>query len=244
MVIKMDNESSLPKYVLIRESIRNEILKGKDEGMHFTVMEIAARFGVNRLTARHAIEGLIQEGIIRSIKGVGLFASPPQQIIENIDEPSNYIYRYSKEGRNATIKTRKMEWIRAVDEVSSNLMIREDTKVLFLERLRTADDVPLTLDYKYIRLPWASVITESKLQTGVLRKILEAETTGVWTGMSNQIEAIGASPEIASCLNIMEGSPVVLRKTVLFGKDKSEAIIFGISFYRADRFKWQSYIEF
>jgi hypothetical protein len=60
MVIKMDNESSLPKYVLIRESIRNEILKGKDEGMHFTVME-SLQVWLNRLTAMHAIEGLIQK---------------------------------------------------------------------------------------------------------------------------------------------------------------------------------------
>ena len=240
----MDNEESVPKYVQIRELIRKEILGSGGEGKRYTVVDLAARFGVNRLTVRHAIDGLVQEGFIQSIKGVGLFASAPQQIVENIDEPSNFVYRYSQEGRNATIQTRKLEWVFADGEVAKNLRIRNGTKVLFMERLRITDDVPLTLDYKYIRTPWANVLTEEKLKTGVLRKILEAETSIKWTGMSNQIEAIIASSEIADCLRIKEGNPVVLRKTVMFGKEKSEAVIFGISYYRADRFKWQSYIEF
>jgi len=240
----MDNEESVPKYVQIRELIRKEILGSGGEGKRYTVVDLAARFGVNRLTVRHAIDGLVQEGFVQSIKGVGLFASAPQQIVENIDEPSNFVYRYSQEGRNATIQTRKLEWVFADGEVAKNLMIRNGTKVLFMERLRITDDVPLTLDYKYIRTPWANVLTEEKLKTGVLRKILEAETNIKWTGMSNQIEAIVASSEMAACLRIKEGNPVVLRKTVMFGKEKSEAVIFGISYYRADRFKWQSYIEF
>jgi hypothetical protein len=65
-----------------------------------------------------------------------------------------------------------MEWIRAVDEVSSNLMIREDTKVLFLNDFVPPMMSPLHLNTSiFVYLGY--VITESKLQTAYLGKFLK-----------------------------------------------------------------------
>jgi GntR family transcriptional regulator len=242
--ILSDAESRLPKYIQIREQIRSEILENGLDGKQYTVVSLAIRFGDNRLTARHAIEGLIQEGLIQSVKGVGVFASPSRTIVENINEPSNFLYKYYQEGRDAKIQTRTIEWMYADPEVAKNLMVRRGTKVLFIERLRSTDGVPLTLDYKYVRTPWANVLNAEVLQTGMLRKILEKEAGVRWHGMSNQIEAIPAPAKIAACLNIDEGSPVVVRNVVMYTENKSVAVTFGVSYYRADRFKWQSYIEF
>lgn len=234
----------LPKYIKIRDQVRKEILAEGSDGKHYTVVDLASRFGVNRLTARHAIEGLIQEGLIRSVKGVGVFASPQQRIVENINEPSNYVYQYAREGRDVKIQTRKMAWIYASAEIAQNLKIRQGTKVLYIERLRIGEGIPLTLDFRHVRTPWANALTAGNLETGVLRRILEKETGVKWHGMSNQIEAAAAAPEIAEALGIPTDSPVMIRKTVMYGRGEDEAIVFSISYYPADRFKWQSYIEF
>lgn len=234
----------LPKYIKIREEVRQEILAEGAESKHYTVVDLAARFGVNRLTARHAIEGLIQEGLIKSVKGVGVFASPQQRIVENINEPSNYVFQYAQQGKDVKIQTRKMEWVYADAEAARNLKIRQGTKVLFMERLRMGDGIPLTLDFRYVRTPWAHSLTKEKLESGVLRRILEKDADVRWHGMSNLIEAAAASAEIAEALQVAVASPVVLRKTVMYGQGKDQAIVYSVSYYPADRFKWQSYIEF
>ena len=76
-----------PKHILIRESIRDAIIKGEfEEGNRFpSENELCKLFNVNRGTVREAVSALVHEGILIKRHGTGTFVNLAELRKEKID---------------------------------------------------------------------------------------------------------------------------------------------------------------
>ncbi|NPV69578.1 MAG: GntR family transcriptional regulator [Firmicutes bacterium] len=241
--MSIDRHSPIPLYAQIREILRDEILRDRQEGETYTIASLAKRFGVNRLTVRQAIDDLIREGHIYCLKGVGVFVSHQRPIEENVNELSSFFDEWTHQGRSVRTQVRRLEWMPAPSEVAAALRIAPQTRVLFIDRLRFADDIPLVIDYRWVRAPWADVLDADKVEGNVVHRVL-AEQAGVkWDGLEMEIEGTVASAREARDLGVHKGSPLLVRRVVMYGEEKDEAIIRGISYYRADRYRWKAYVR-
>lgn len=64
------------KYKIITQILREDVISHRNEGTYHlpTEKELCQRFGVSRETVRHAMELLLEEGLIKSRQGSGYFA--------------------------------------------------------------------------------------------------------------------------------------------------------------------------
>lgn len=106
--------------------------------------ELAQAWGVSRTTLRQAIAVLEQEGMVSRKHGIGTFVAPPGALLRN-DINSNFGVTHLIEAAGWRPGTRDMQ----VREEQANgrvlelLSLPPGSRVLIIERTRTADDRPL-----------------------------------------------------------------------------------------------------
>lgn len=76
----IERESSTPLYIQVREDLRRQIEDGEFPEWHPLPLEaeLASRYGVGRITIKHALSDLAKDGLLTRIKRKGTFVSPAQ----------------------------------------------------------------------------------------------------------------------------------------------------------------------
>src|ERR1700677_1590127 len=136
-------QAGLTLWRQIAETLRQEI-GGPDypAGARLpTEAELSARFNVNRHTVRRALEELSHGGLIRVEQGRGSFVT--EDVLDYTVGPrtrfSEWIQRHNKEPSGRVLQLRE---IAADSAIATALGIRAGTRVVLLERLGLADDLP------------------------------------------------------------------------------------------------------
>ena len=85
-VVSHSRKGMTPKYGVLAEAIRQRIAHGAwPEGTFLpSLYELAREFDVARLTARQAIQLLVQEGLVESHQGRGTFVTGQRAAVKNI----------------------------------------------------------------------------------------------------------------------------------------------------------------
>jgi GntR family transcriptional regulator len=112
--------------------------------------EFAARFGVSRPSVRVAMVRLVERGYLRRQKGIGTYVAPLASYVNPINQDIDVQERVRARGSRPGFRQLKADVIPAKDEVSNKLKVPEGSHLLYLEKLFTADDVPIILFINYI----------------------------------------------------------------------------------------------
>jgi len=110
--------------------------------------QLCQLYSVSRITVRKAIDELEKQGKLEKIHGKGNFVVE-RSIVQNL----GYVYSFSKEmekqGKITTTKLIRQERIVADVRLSLQLGISIGEGVIFVERLRYADQRPILLERTY-----------------------------------------------------------------------------------------------
>ena len=111
--------------------------------------ELCALWGVNRATLRSAIQRLIKEGRLYSIKGSGTYVAPPklERSLQDAKSTSESVRSAGFVLQNKVLDVRVLECSRSV---SQKLQIPLGRKVFYLSRLRIIDGTPYMLEGCYV----------------------------------------------------------------------------------------------
>jgi len=139
------NESFAPRYYQIEQTLRERITKLRPHDPLPSESELCAEFGVSRMTARAAFQGLVTEGLIYKASGRGTFvAEPPAR------RRAENLVRFSEEmrrrGRTPSSKIISSETRRAQPDEVHRLQLAKSADVVAITRVRLADDVPVALE--------------------------------------------------------------------------------------------------
>lgn len=174
--------------------------------------ELAARFAVNRHTVRHAIDGLVDAGLIERRRGLGTFV---------LDAPMSYPVharaRFTANvealGRTHDSRLIHAAAIPADDGVATRLALRPGEAVLWLETMRMVGNRPFTVISHFLpaaRFPGLLAAYDG----GSLHATLE-RCYGVALRRSlTLVSALLPQGDDASHLLLPRGAPVLRLKTV------------------------------
>lgn len=231
------------KYIEIKARIKGDILNQtykKGESIP-SERELAALYGVTRVTVQKAMDILVQEGFIERIHGKGMFVlkNTAANVYLLNNETSDSILGFSRDfqGRvNVSSQLLKLELIQADASLAQHLEISEGDNVWFIRRIRLLDGTPVLVEDSNLPQKVIDTIPESILREGSLYGYVEEYTGKKIKDADSVIEAALFDDELAALLNIASGQPMLKITEVTRLADKT-AFNYSTSYNRADIFR-------
>ena len=191
--------------------------------------DLAADFGVSRITVRKAIDGLVQEGLLVRRQGSGTFVRV--RVEKNFSKLTSF-----SEDMRARGRTPRSVWLKRSDgtvtpEEAMSLRSSPGTPVLRFHRIRYADDAPMALERATVLadcLPSIDAVESS------LYEALERSGHRPVRALQ-RLRAVLFDAEQAELLAARERDPGLLVERIGFDYD-GRAIEFSQSWYRGDTY--------
>ncbi len=141
----------LPKYYQLAQTLSGQISSGalKPNDQLPTEDELSQRYGLSRGTVREAMRLLENDGLVRRERGRGTFVSDVFQSSALFSlMPFGEAMR--RQSRVPTTRVLKATILPATAEVAQRLAIEVDKPVIYVVRLRLADNQPVVYEERYL----------------------------------------------------------------------------------------------
>lgn len=217
------------KHVAVREYVRELVADARPGAPAPSERELVQRFGVARMTVRHAIDGLVAEGLLHRVPGKGTFVAEPRGRVGAL---VGFTEEMRSRGLLAEAQTLLARIERAGPGISRVLGLTEGDPVVHWRRLRRADGVPICIEDAYL----SEVLLPGFLQGGTPTSLYEAlaERGLRPTWAEDSVRADLATAEEADLLEVDPGSPVLRVARRAVHDDKPLEV--SRSTYRCDRY--------
>lgn len=197
-----------PVYIQIHNQIKKDIEAGVwSVGDRIpSERELALEFNVSRMTLRQAVQTLVEEGILERQVGAGTFVAR-KKVQEKMTGVTSFTELMEEQGKKPSSRT--VSYLVTTPSLSEmeRLKLRDDEKVLRMERIRYADEVPIC--FEVATLPYSLVkdYERNQITTSLYRTLEESGRKIVHAQQS--VSAQVASERIAEYLNIKRGSAIL-----------------------------------
>jgi GntR family transcriptional regulator len=171
----MDKETDkLPYYQQIKASFIEDINSGKlKHGDKIpSERELAEKFNISRMTARHAISALEREGFVERRDRVGTFITN-RMIRWNFITVNSFTKGMVDKGLTPTTKTIYMKREQANEFLATTLEVNVGEEIFSLKRLRLVDGIPIAIELSQIPYKYCSGIEEHLKDNVSLYNVLE-----------------------------------------------------------------------
>ncbi|MEL6136497.1 MAG: phosphonate metabolism transcriptional regulator PhnF [Cyanobacteria bacterium J06628_6] len=234
------SQNSAPIYLQIAESIRKRI----DEQTYQlgerlpTEAKLAAQFGVNRHTLRQAVSVLRQEGILHVEQGRGTFVAA-RPIRYPIGSRVRYNEALRAQGITAQSQIIKCTEAQADDSVAQSLKVQVDMPVAVIQRLSSADDVPICVSTGYFplhRLPnlLSPVSLDGLETTGSISRWLRDYHGCDHIRRETSVSARPVKAADAKLLGLPLNQPILLVESINVDQT-GQVVEYGVTRFRGDR---------
>ena len=195
---------------------------------------MAARLGVSRPTARRALQDLVDRGLLIRTRGVGTQVAP--ELIRRPMELTSLYDDLASAGRAPQTVVLDHAVVPASAVVAGKLGVPQDTPVVEVRRLRSADGEPLAILTNYLRTDVAPSAEE--LATMGLYNAMRAH--GVQVRVARQ--TIGARLATTAEARVLEERPRAALLTMeRLALDASNTVVeYGTHVYRASRYSFDT----
>lgn len=230
---------SLPLYFKIKRVIKKRIADGtyplgeKIPNEH----DLSKEFGVNRLTVRHALILLVQEGYLKRTQRRGTFVLKQAGEFEGLELRGFFddlFYQVAK------FKAKKVEISNQTPpEIVADLyqLNRKVDQVTVIKRVRFLGETPSAYKINYLTLDIGSKVHKTDLYQMPLLQIFRDKLKIPLGEAFQTIEASIADNEVAEALKISPGVQVLLMQRTFFTRF-GKPFDFVQTFYRADKFRY------
>ena len=234
----LDKTSFVPLYYQLADLLRDKILDGTLKvGKPFpSENDLIREYGISRGTVREALRILGHEGLIERRKGIGTFVNAPK-----IEHETGRVLGFSRviqmTGKRPSAKLIEIREFKAPDFVRVKMGLPEGEAVVFVKRLRFADDEAILLEHSYFRKDIGEKLLDEDLSCSIY-SILQEKFNYKLYRSENTIEAQMVEDDDADLLGIEVGNPVLVLKRIVYLDDETP-FEYAKDIYRADRTKFK-----
>jgi GntR family transcriptional regulator len=222
------------KHEALRRRLQADIARMRPDEALPTERQLAERYNVSRATARRALQALREDGLIRSVRGVGTFVSHPQ--ITKTSTLTSFSEDLRSRGYRPSSELLAAELVEADLHHSTALGVDPGTTLHRIERLRLGDDFPICLETVYLSAERFPNLDESLLK-GSLSEALQI-TQGVRVvRATQQIRAVNVTGRQARLLGVGEGSAALLVRRTAYD-ETGHVVEYGESLCRGDLYEF------
>ena len=228
----IDKSSPIPVYY----QLKNDLVKKISEGVWkageciSSERELCEIYDVSRMTIRQAIGELVQEDILRRVKGKGTYVCEPK--VKQRDMMS-FTEIISQTGRTPKTKVIEFEVVETPEEIEDIFSLEQLYKIT---RKRLVGDECIAIETVFIPVDYCGHINKEMLE-GSLYKILEGYGYIINNSQSS-IVAIELNEEIKELFEEQESFPVIKVISKTFTTE-NKLLFIEESLYRSDKFTLQ-----
>ncbi|MFF8784940.1 GntR family transcriptional regulator [Streptomyces sp. NPDC015125] len=217
----------------LADLLRHQVLGGGFPGGVLPHEEvIGADYGESRNTVRQALDLLRAEQLVARQPGVGTVVVC-QKYPHALDRLRGLAETLHPHGR-VTNEVRTISPVAAPAPVAERLRVPPRAEVLYVERLRRLDGLPLSLDLTYVPMHIGLPLLDADLENSDVFRLIE-ETAGQPLGTAEiTLEAVNADAHSAAVLEAPRGTAVLMLERLTHLADGTPVDLEFIRF-RGDR---------
>jgi GntR family transcriptional regulator len=204
----------VPRYFEIEQSLRERAAGLQPDSPLPSEAQLCVEFGVSRMTARAAVQRLVQDGLVYRIPGRGTFVAASRA-----NRTAGHILSFSDEmrrkGRTPSSRVIEHRRRRASAEEQRRLGVSE---VVVLRRVRLADGKPLAVERAVFPAERVGAALDGDLERRSLFKTLVSAGLVPTTGAA-ALSAEAASAEDARLLRMRKGAPLLVERRLIHDQD-------------------------
>jgi GntR family transcriptional regulator len=204
----------VPRYFEIEQSLRERAAGLQPDSPLPSEAQLCEEFGVSRMTARAAVQRLVQDGLVYRIPGRGTFVASSRA-----NRTAGHILSFSDEmrrkGRTPTSRVIEHRRRRASAEEQRRLGVSE---VVVLRRVRLADGKPLAVERAVFPAERVGAALDGDLERRSLFQTLVSAGLVPTTGTA-ALSAEAASAEDARLLRMRKGAPLLVERRLIHDQD-------------------------
>jgi len=219
---EIEKNVPVPLYYQLKQLILKEINEGNPKvGDSLpTESEISKVLKISRPTIRQALNELVTEGYIYRQKGKGTFVSKPKIDEAFFQKLESFNEEMIKKGLKPSTKVMSFKVIKGIASVNNKLRVSEEEKLIYLARLRFANDEPIVYVETYIPYSYCPLLIHEDLSVNSLYSLLEEKFGKKVVRASRKIEAVNSNSMEAKLLNMKKGQAICLVKTLAYTDDE------------------------
>lgn len=224
-----------PVWQAIAATLRGDVAEGRyGPGDRLpTEAQLAARFGVNRHTVRHALAQLVEEGLVRTRRGSGAYVAA-----RPTDYPIGQRVRFHENllaaGRRPDKRVLHVEGRQATEGEARALHLNPGAPVCAWHGLSLADGHPIAIFESVFPLDRLPGIDAALAETSSVTEALRRTGVPDYTRASTRLTAVAADATQALHLHLREGDPV-LRSTSVNVDAQGVPVEYGRTWFAGDR---------
>jgi GntR family transcriptional regulator len=226
---------AVPIYVSIADDIKNKIAKGEYQpGTKIpSERKLCTVYDVSRMTIRQAINKLVIDGYVYSVKGSGTFIAE-KKIEKQKNKLSSFTEDMESKGLTPSNIVVSFEKMLPSEIIADRLRIDSFETVFRIERIRLANGEPMSYEIVYRPVKYTPELSREDLEGSLFEKLKEQ---GLTLSHSEQtIEAVLSNDRTSELLNIGKDVPLLVIKATSY-LDDDTLLEYSRSYYRADMYK-------
>lgn len=225
----------VPKYYRLKESIRT-MIEDRQLGEGDLIpseRELCETHGVSRMTARQAVNELVNEGVLYREQGRGTFVAGPKLQHETA-RLTSFTQDMQERGMTASSDVLGVEVEGASQTVARVLSVEPGEQIVRLSRVRNAEGRPMALETSHLRYEVGKGILGLDLSRSSLYEELSKRGLRI-ASAEQKYEATLLNENESDHLGIPAGSAALLVERVTFD-DSGNPFEYVKSIYRGDRY--------
>lgn len=236
--MNLDRNSTTSLFIQIENDIRNRIEDGtyKTGDKIPTENELIALYDVSRITIRRAVQDLTEEGVLIKKQGKGTFIQG-RKIQRKIRHTISFTQSCQQSGMIAGCLVTKREVL-----ATDTLDLKEkdlfgDDRVIHIQRVRTANDVPVICENNYFAYSHYAFLLDEPLNESLYALLASRYDIQVGAPRNSYIDLAAADPSLAAMLKVTSGEPLFLLSTEIYDT-REQLIHVGKQFIVGSRYRF------
>lgn len=228
-------DSKLPFYHQLYEILRRNILRNLQPGdMLPPESELIEQYQVSRITVRQALEALVNEGLIYRQRGRGTFVAHAT-VEQGLSRIISFTEDMEQRGFTPGTEILAAELVPAPIEIAKQLQVAPGEELARMERLRLADNEPMSLEESYLIHRLCLGVLEGNYAKQPLRQTLEATYNLRLVRARQVIRAIQAPAKLAHKLSMPVKAALLYIERVSFTPENTPVEFLRL-YHRGDRY--------
>ena len=196
--------------------------------------ELTEKYEVSRIVVRQVLHRLVNEGLIYRQQGRGTFVSK-YTLEQGLTRILSFTEDMTQRGLTPKTKVLFADLTPAPHEIADRLRIPDGTNLARIDRLRLADDEPMSIEESHLVHDQCPGILDEDLEAVSLKATLSRKFDLRFDRATQIIRAVLSSRTHARLLGISSRSPLLFVERISYSQHNTPSEFLRV-YYRGDRY--------
>lgn len=235
-VTPVERDSPIPVYVQVEQDLRRLSRAGSALKVPAET-ELAAMYGVSRVTVRQSLQRLAAAGLVKREHGRGTTLMPRPDVGLDLSLFRSVTDQLREAGHKGKVKVLQRALAVTPPDVAEALHLKPREKAVLIKRLVLVNDLPLSINTSWLPAKLVPGMQKVPLEDNSVWSYLADKYGLVVTSTRNTIEVVESGVAEAEALHVDYATPLIKLSTCLHDK-LDRPVEYSISIWRSAQLKF------